>query len=183
MSKNGQRIRLFSHILRYCCYIGMAGMLVSPLLDWVYDGCWLFGCQISPASRYLSNIPDDYDYFISFKMKMVIFFLDVFQNIFFVAAFYVLSKLLKLYEQHKFFTKGNEYYIRLVGVCLLLSQLIRPFYILLKEYMFALSFSRAVIPLSHLIHFQTLFLACVLFLISYIIVEGNHFEEEYNATV
>ncbi len=73
--------------------------------------------------------------------------------------------------------------MRTIALCLILSQVVHPFYVAIREYIRSLSSGNLLIPYQSLVDFKIVFLALLLYFFTWIIEEGNHFETEYNETV
>lgn len=179
MLEDREKIRFISLILRVGCYIGIIYFVLYPVLNWAFVGKWDMGHPPLPSmegwTTSLENLP--------FKLRLIYFLLELVQNLFFLLAYIALAKLLKMYEQFRFFTRTNVKYIRFIAKSLLATQIIQPFYIVFKEYVRSLPHGQMHIPYYNLFCFKIIFLSCLLYLISLIIVEGGRYEEEFNGIV
>lgn len=181
--KSVQKVRLFSLLLRMGCYVGMAGVFVLPLIDWIYGGLWIQGFKEEQWHVGFSSMPIDSIEPIPLFIKVVGFTADLIHYAFLFAMFFCFSKLFNLFEKPYFFTKNHIHYLRLAGSFLFLSQIFQPLYLLLRKYLWALPDQKIVISISSLIDFQIFIVAGVVFLFSYIIEGVISIEEDYKLTV
>ncbi len=178
--KNSQKIQLFSRLLKFGCMIGILCSLLSTALFWIYDDLWIRQLVITKQDIEFSTLSLNH---LPLHLKIVGFLIDLVQNSFFFAIFLILIKLFQLYEKLQFFTKNTVCYIRQIGYILLFSQLIHPFYIVIRNYILILPRQKLTIPTAHLIEVENLFLAFLIILVAQVIEEGRRLEEEYHGMV
>ncbi|MGR3973646.1 MAG: hypothetical protein QRY72_03645 [Candidatus Rhabdochlamydia sp.] len=177
------RIRMYSRLLRWGCYLGVAGLLMIPMIYWMYDGIWLHEFKDPRWYIDFSGLPFDQIEYIPPLIKLIALMIELIRNAFFIGAFLALSKLLKTFETLRFFTQESVVSLKMIGNCLLLSQIFQPLYLLLRGYLWSLPDQKIIIHFHDLIQMKTLFLCFVIFLIAFIFDWMREVEEEHHLTI
>lgn len=184
--KHIQKIRLMCRFLRYSC---LTGIVVAPILNaiyWIHDGFRPFFFKDSQLLIQFAQAP-----FISIDemsswLKIGGFLVDLIPYSFFLMTLYLLSKLFKRYEKMEFFSQPSIRYIRQIGLVLVISQLVHPFYVALHSFILSLPSP----PEQRLILFaygpqeiKVVFLAFIVFLAALIMEEGRRLQDEHSLTI
>jgi len=181
-----QKIRLLSRFLKYSC---ITGIFLAPLLNalyWIHDGFRLFHIKDTQFLVQLTHAPFTSVEELSAWLKLAGFFADFIPCSFFILSLYILTKLFKRYEQLDFFSPQSVRYIRQIGLVLVVSQLIHPFYIALHSFILSLPNppdQRVVIFAYGPHEIIGVFLAFIVFLAAFIMEEGRHLQEENSSII
>lgn len=181
-----QKIRLLSRFLRRSCIVGI---FVAPLLNalyWIHDGFRLFHLKDTQFLLQLTHAPFASVEELSAWIKLAGFLVDFIPSSFFIISLYILTKLFKRYEQFDFFSSQSIRYIRQIGLVLVISQLIHPFYIALHSFILSLPNppGQRVLVFAYGPHeIKGVFLAFIVFLAAYIMEEGRHLQEENSSVI
>jgi hypothetical protein len=183
---NQLKIRFLCRLLRFVCVISIIIVPVLNAFYWIHDGFrivsfhkthWFLQFADAPFTA-IDELPN--------ILKFAGFLVDLIPYIFFLVILLILMKLLRLYEKLEFFSKTNVRYIRQIGLILVISQIIRPFYVALHSFILTLSSppgQRVIMIAYGPNQIKTLFLAFIIFLAAYIMEVGRHYEDEYSSTI
>ncbi|WP_404665338.1 hypothetical protein [Rhabdochlamydiaceae symbiont of Dictyostelium giganteum] len=181
--QSGDRIRFFSRLLRWACYLGMASLFIVPIIYWIYDGMWLHEFKDPRWYIDFSGLPFDQIEYIPPLIKLIALFIELIRNTFFWMVLFALSRLLRSFEGLKFFTKETVLSLKMMGSFLLLSQLFQPFYLLLRGYLWSLPDQKIIIAFHDLVGIKTLFLCGMIFLLASVFNQMKEIEEEHQFTI
>lgn len=184
--KNHRKIRYLSRFLRFSCILGI---IIAPALNafyWIQDGFRIVSFSKTKWFFQFADAPFTAMDELSPLLKFAGFLVDLIPYTFFLFSLLILMKLFKLYEKLEFFSKKNVRYIRQIGLILVVSQIVHPFYVILHSFILTISSppGQRVIMLAYGPNqIKTLFLAFVIFLAAQIMEEGRYLQEENSATI
>jgi hypothetical protein len=181
-----QRIRRLSRYLRYGCVFGIIAAALLNAFYWAHDGFRVYYFEKTKWMVKFADTPftsiDD----LSQWQKIEGFLTDLIPYFFFLVILLIMMRLFKRFEKLDFFSQKTVRYIRQIGLVLLLSVIIHPFYVTLHSYIASPSNSniqKAMIVAYGPDEVKMLFLALVAFLAAYIMEEGRRLYEENSSTI
>ena len=190
MNDSATKIRRLSKILKIIFAIAACGAPVLTAGIWVSDGFpflkpWFDMTQYPEMLRSGPALIKPYAE-LTATTKLLGFLISLIPTTFFTFAFFLLHRLFGLFEKLNFFSQESVLCIRKIGFCLLIGQLVFPFYIGLLS--LALSFGNTpgsrFISLGFGTEQMTLtIVALIIILVSWIMNEGRKLQEEHAATV
>jgi hypothetical protein len=128
-----KKISNLSKLLKYICLIGIIIFPVLNFLYWILD---LPGIRLSTWCIQFSDMPSISVDKLSIKMRWVGFSVDLIPCAIFISILFLLAQLLKQYEHLYFFSKKNARYIRWIALLLFCFVIISPFYAVLRSCIF-----------------------------------------------
>ncbi len=187
MKDSAKNIRLLSRILK-CLFLSAAFAL--PIITagaWISDGYsflkpwveWSIYPEISQATiKPLSEM--------AASTKLLGFLASLIPVAFQTVALALLAKLFGLYERLEFFSKESVTCIRKLGFCLLIGQLVYPFYLALLSLALTISNppgQRMISAAFGTEQLNLVVIATIIILISWVMNEGRKLQEEQAATI
>ncbi len=183
---NNSKIRKLSRFLRYSCILGM---LAGPLLNafyWIHDGFRIFYFEKTKWMMKFADTPYLSIDELSQWQKFEGFLTDLIPYFFFLIIMLIMTRLFTRFENLDFFSASTVKYIRQIGLVLVLSLIVNPFYVALHSYVLSPPNSlgqRAVVFAYGPNEIKMLFLALIAFLAARIMEEGCRIYEENSKTI
>jgi len=182
-SKNERRIRSLSKGLKYCCLTGIVLYPILTVIYWTFDIFQLRQFRHTHWYFQFSDTPYIPLEKLSFQMKLIGVSLDLIPCAFFLAIFFLLARLFRQYERLQFFSKGNIKRIQWIAFVLFFQQLIYPFYLALRTYIFTPSGEKYIIFLSGPNALNGIIIVFTILLIAYIMESALELEKELAETI
>ncbi len=183
---NSYKIRKLSRLLRYSCILGMIAGLLLNAFYWIHDGFRIFYFEKTKWIVKFADTPYLSIEELSPWQKFEGFLTDLIPYFFFLITMLIMTRLFIRFEKLDFFSVNTIKYIRQIGLVLIVSLIVNPFYVALHSYVVSLPNSlgqRAVVFAYGPNEIKILFLALIAFLAARIMEEGRLIYEENSKTI
>src|SRR5579864_3136454 len=131
---NSDKIRKLSRFLRYSCILGM---IAGPFLNafyWIHDGFRIFYFEKTKWMVKFADTPYLSIEELSQWQKLEGFLTDLIPYFFFLIIMLIMTRLFRRFEKLDFFSAYTVKYIRQIGLVLIVSLIVNPFYVTLHSY-------------------------------------------------
>lgn len=172
-----RKISFLSKALKYICFIGIIIFPIFNLLYWVLDFSEIRFLATDNWYIQFWEKPNILDGNLSLKMRLIGFSIDLIPCMFFIAILAFLSKLFKQYERLYFFSKKNTRCIYWIASIMFFNVLISPFYLALRNYLFAPG-GEYTVALFRPADFKAIIISFAILLFAYITEAAHHIEED-----
>ncbi len=189
MTEAKQKIQRLSRLLKVAFFIAACSLPILTAGYWVSNGYpflkpWMYWNEmpeISMQGVYIKPIME-----MDGGVKFLAFLVSLIPTSISVVALLFLAKLFRSYEQLEIFSKTSVQCLRKIGYCVVLNQLIHPFYYALMS--LTVTFSnppgqRMVAVAVGPEQVKFLVVGASILLISWVMEEGRKLQEEQEATV